>query len=142
MVLDTVRRRPMFGKQTSRRHDAERVAGQAWESLVSAVDSAGASARSAKRRAAGMVDDTSSRVSSTAKEARRRADSALDALAGRRPPRPWGWLIGAVVAGAAIGWLGTTLGRQARSRNSDLHVPSHLGEEEEPLVEASGTRLP
>jgi len=131
----------MFGMQTSRRRDAERVAGQAWDNLVSAVDSAEASARSVKRRATDMVDDASSRVGSTTKEARRRANSAFDALAGRKPPRPWGWLLGAAVAGAVLGWLGNALGRQARSR-SEFTVPDDLGAAEEPLLERSGTRLP
>jgi hypothetical protein len=52
----------MFGKQESRRHKAERIAGQAWDNLTSAVDTAGTSTRTAGKKAAVLFDDTSTRV--------------------------------------------------------------------------------
>ena len=116
----------MFGKQESRAHRAERIAGQAWENLVSAVDSAG----SASRKAAGYLDDTTNRVGSGAKEARVRASAAFDALAGRRQPRPWGWLAAATLVGAALGWVATTFGRKAISRS--LIWPAVCGDEMPP----------
>jgi ElaB/YqjD/DUF883 family membrane-anchored ribosome-binding protein len=129
----------MIGMRRSRRQEAERIAGQAWDNLVSVVDSAGESARSAKRRAAHVVDDASSRVSSTTHEARRRANAAFDALAGRRPPKPWGWLLGAAAAGAVLGWLTNMMARQA-ARRDDLDTTETLGLTEEPLVEHTPNR--
>ncbi len=119
----------MFGKQESRAHRAERIAGQAWENLVSAVDSAGASTRSASKRAAGYLDDTTNRVGSGTKEARARASAAFDALAGRRQSRPWGWLAAATLVGAALGWAATTFGRKAMSRQDPLEVPNSLADD-------------
>ena len=89
----------MFGTKEPRRHKAERIAGQAWDNLSAAVDSAGASTRSASRRATGILDDTSHRVGSGTKEARKRANAAFDALAGRRRSTPWGWLAAAGLVG-------------------------------------------
>jgi len=66
----------MFGMQATRRRKAERIAGQAWDQLTAAVDNAGSSTRSATktvtRRAAGLIDDASSRVTTGTKEAKRR----------------------------------------------------------------------
>ena len=42
----------MFSTSKSRRHRAERIAGQAWDHLTSAIDSAEASTKHATRRAA------------------------------------------------------------------------------------------
>jgi hypothetical protein len=113
----------MFGKQT-RRHQAERIAGQAWDHLTSAVDTAESNVRSAKRRAGTVVDDTSSRIGKGGKEARLRAHEAYEALMGRRHRRgtSWGWLAAATAAGAAIGWVVTTYGRRALAEQ-DLTVP-------------------
>lgn len=130
----------MFGRQESRRQRAERIAGQAWDNLTSAVDSAGSSTRSAGRRAAMLFDDTSNRVESRAKEARRRAESgakearrranaAFDALAGRRQPPQWGWLAAATLVGAALGWVATTLGRQVVSKADAVELPDSLADE-------------
>jgi ElaB/YqjD/DUF883 family membrane-anchored ribosome-binding protein len=102
----------MFGNRRSRKQQAERLAGQAWENLSAAVDSAGSSTRSARRRAAGLLDDTSVRVGSGAKEARRRANAAFDALSGKKPRRPWGLIALVAAIGAAFGWVATTFGRQ------------------------------
>jgi hypothetical protein len=134
----------MFGTHTSRKRKAERIAGQAWHNLVSAVDNAGSATRSAKRRAADLVDDASDRVGSGAVEARRRANAALDALAGRRPRgKPWGWLAAATLVGAAFGWVATTVGRQIVGRPEPLPLPDSLEDATSPdslVVERPGVR--
>ncbi len=123
----------MFGRQETRTHKAERIAAQAWEDLATAVDAAGSSTRSAGRRAAGFLDDTTNRVGSGAKEARRRtqearrrAGAALDALAGRRRPTPWGWLATATFIGAVLGSVAGVFGRRAISRTDLNELPMSL----------------
>jgi hypothetical protein len=125
----------MFGSNLlERRNKTERIADQAWEHLVSAVAAAGDTARSAKRASAQLADtaraakrntayiadEVSDRVGPAADEAWHRASAAFDALAGRRPPRPWTWIIGAGVIGAAIGWAAGTAARTALAR-ADEH---------------------
>lgn len=107
----------MFGRQETRVRKAERIAGQAWDQLVDKVDHAGSATRTARRRAAARTDEMSDRVNSAAKEARKRATLAYDALAGRKPTRPWGWLAAAAVVGAVVGWFGTVFGRQMAARS-------------------------
>jgi hypothetical protein len=119
----------MFGKQESRRHKAERIAGQAWDNLTTAVDAAGSTTRTAGKKAAVLFDDTSNRVGSGAKEARRRANAAFDALSGKRQPTPWGWLAAAALVGAAIGWVATTAGRQLVSDPDVLELPDSLSDD-------------
>jgi hypothetical protein len=119
----------MFGTQTSRSRKAERIAGQAWNNLVSAVDSAGSATKSATRRAAHMVDDASERVGTGAAEARRRANAAMDALAGRKPPTRWGWLAAATLAGAAFGWVLQRLGRKIVGRADPMPLPDSLADD-------------
>ena len=127
----------MFGTQTSRNRKAERIAGQAWNNLVSAVDSAGSATRSAtrsaKRRAATMVDDASDRMESTTTEARRRANAAMDALAGRKPRTPWGWLAAATLVGAAFGWMAQRAGRTIVGRPDPLPLPDSLAHDSAPV---------
>jgi hypothetical protein len=129
----------MFGRQPSRAQKAERVAAQAWDNVLSAIDNAGSSARSAGRRAAGAVDVASDRVGSGAKEARRRANNALDALAGRKPARPWGWLAAFALVGMAVGWVGTMLGRQIR-HDDPLELTDSF--EADPMIDTTPTRIP
>ncbi len=119
----------MFGKQETRRHKAERIAGQAWDQLTTAVDSAGATTRSASKKAAGLFDDTSTRVETGAKEARKRANAAFDALAGRRRPTPWGWLAAAALVGAALGWVATSAARQLSPGDDRLELPDSLADD-------------
>ncbi|WP_374537558.1 hypothetical protein [Micromonospora aurantiaca (nom. illeg.)] len=112
----------MFGSNLlDRRGKAERVADQAWQNLLSAAGSAGDSVRdatrTARRSSSGLADDATDLVGSAADEARRRASLAFDALAGRRPARPWTLLIAAARAGAAIGWAAGTAARAAGSRD-------------------------
>jgi hypothetical protein len=106
----------MLIKHTSRQ---QALAGQAWENLITAVESARQSTRSAGRRAAGIADDASGRVGSGAKEARRRANNALDALAGKRPATPWGMLAVVAALGIAVGWVARAFGRRLPLTQSD-----------------------
>jgi len=101
----------MFRNHTNRQ---QALTSQAWDNLSAAVDSARHSTRVAGRRASGLVDDASGRVGSGAKEARRRANLALDALAGRRPSTPWGMLALVATLGAVAGWAATAFGRRRR----------------------------
>src|SRR5688572_4214378 len=101
----------MFGNRRSR-NKAERLAGQAWENLSTAVESAGTSTRSAGQRAGRLFEDASDRVGtgakrvgSGAKEARRRANAAYDALSGKRQRTPFGLLAAVALVGAAFGWV-------------------------------------
>jgi len=114
----------MFAKKDTRARKAERIAGQAWSTLVSAVDDAGSATRSATRtarsRAASTADDVGDRVTSVTREARRRANRAYDALAGRPAPRPWGWLAAIGLVGVAVGWVATVFGRQIAARSDEL----------------------
>ena len=119
----------MFGTQ-SRRKQAVQTAEDAWDYLTSAVESAGDAARAAGKRTASFADDASGRMTSAADEAWHRANRALDALGGKRTSPSWLWLIGAVAAGAAIGWAAATAGPRAiaavedRLSNDDLDVPA------------------
>jgi hypothetical protein len=96
--------------RTNRANRAQRVAEEAWDQLVSAVDNAGDAARSAGRR---TYDEAGSRASAVAGEARRRAGAALDALAGRRPRLHWEWIAGAAVVGLVVGWVAAGGARKA-----------------------------
>ncbi len=118
----------MFGKRESRRHKAERIASQAWDNLSTAVDSAGSSTRSASKKAATMLDGTSGRIGSGAKEARRRANAAYDALAGRRTSRPWAWVAAAGLVGAAVGWLANAAGKHFMPHDQ-LELPDMLADD-------------
>jgi hypothetical protein len=90
---------------------AESVAEDAWDYLVSAVDSARSVGGSVKDRAYDLADEASSRygsasgrVGSAADEAWHRASLAFDALSGRKQRKPWGWIAIAVLGGIAVGW--------------------------------------
>jgi hypothetical protein len=90
---------------------AESVAEDAWDHLVSAVESARSVGGSVKNRAYGIADEASSRyssasdrVGSAADEAWHRASLAFDALSGRQQRKPWGWIAVAVLGGIAVGW--------------------------------------
>ncbi|MEV1287999.1 hypothetical protein [Micromonospora sp. NPDC049679] len=91
------------------------IAEQAWSQLVSAVNSAGDTARQAKRQTSHLADEAGNRIGPAADEAWSRANAALEALAGRRPSLPWAWLIGAGAVGVALGWLAGSAARAAIS---------------------------
>jgi len=93
--------------------EMERVAEQAWSNLTSTVESGGDVARAMGRRTRHLVGDAGHKVTSTTKEARRRTDAALDALAGRTPKRAWGPLFAVATAGLVLGWVAAVFGRQA-----------------------------
>jgi ElaB/YqjD/DUF883 family membrane-anchored ribosome-binding protein len=101
----------MFGKK-KRMSRAEQIAEDAWENLVSAMDSAGGTAKTkakavrsrASDLAGDFADEASARVSSAAEEAWDRATRAYDALAGHKQRRPWGWVVIGVLGGIAVGW--------------------------------------
>jgi hypothetical protein len=96
----------MFGTQiTQRKSRAERVAEDAWDNLVSVVESARDVGRRTSDRAADLAGDAQTKVGTVADEARTRARNALDALAGRTPRRSWGWIALALLGGVAIGWV-------------------------------------
>jgi hypothetical protein len=115
----------MFGIRESRRHKAERIAGQAWDQLASTLDSAGSTARSARKRAESVYGDASQKVTAGSKEARRRATDAYDALLGRRKRgTSWGWVATAAAAGLAVGWVATLVSKKALEAPSPLSLES------------------
>ena len=122
----------------SRKNKAERTAAQAWDYLSSAMAAAGESARdvgkhtadvaSAKaselagkagKKSAKLADKATSKVNSAADEAWTRANAAANALAGRKPPRPWGLLVGIALIGVALGWAAATTARAALERQAE-----------------------
>lgn len=113
----------------------ERVTDQAWEYLTSTVNSAGESvrhaardtARSARRTGVQFTGQAGDRVGAVADEAMHRAGRAYDALAGRRPGLPWGWLAVAGLVGAAVAWAATSATRAALARaERELPATDHL----------------
>jgi hypothetical protein len=122
----------------SRKDKAERTAAQAWEYLTSAMAAAGGSARDAGkqtadvagakaseladkagRKSAKLADKASSTINAVADEAWARANAAAYALAGRKPPRPWGLFAGIALIGAALGWAAATTARAALERKAE-----------------------
>ncbi|GIH12111.1 hypothetical protein [Rugosimonospora africana] len=112
---------------SGRTREAERVAGQAFHELVAAVEAGGNGARSLARRGADLAEEASDRLNSAGDrissasdrvgsamgESRRRASSAMDALAGRRAPIQWEWIFAGAATGMVIGWLIARLTRRA-----------------------------
>jgi hypothetical protein len=122
----------------SRKNRAERTAAQAWDYLSSAMAAAGESARDvgkhtadvagtkaseladkAGRKSAKLADKAGSKVNAAADEAWARANAAANALAGRKPPRPWGLFAGIALIGAALGWAAATTARAALERKAE-----------------------
>jgi ElaB/YqjD/DUF883 family membrane-anchored ribosome-binding protein len=108
---------------------AEQTAEQAWEYLTSAMSTAGDTAAKAASvagdkasKAAYVAGDKASRAGGRsqdwADEAWRRANAAADALAGRRPGRPWGTIVLAGLAGVAVGWAAAAYARRALARQA------------------------
>jgi len=91
----------------------ERTTEQAWEYLSSAMSTVGDTAS----KAAAVAGD---RSQDWADEAWRRANAAADALAGRRPGRPWGLLALTALAGVAVGWAAGAYGRRMLAREAAL----------------------
>lgn len=119
----------MFGTQWTKKKDAERVASDAWDNLVSSVETAGDKARWMGRRTQHLAGEASNQISSVTDEAGRRAQAALAALAGHHPRKPWGWILGAAVAGLAAGWaltLGARRALTAGQLDDDLDLSEQL----------------
>jgi hypothetical protein len=95
----------------STKSKAERTADQAWEHLSSAMSTAGNTATKAAAVAGDKGQDW-------ADEAWRRANAAADALAGRRPGRPWGLLALTALAGITAGWAAAAYGRRVLAREA------------------------
>jgi ElaB/YqjD/DUF883 family membrane-anchored ribosome-binding protein len=132
----------MFGTQwTKRRRKAEHVAEDALDNVRTAMNSTAKRARSTAkdarskakdakstakafgRRTHGLADQAQNRLGVTADEARKRANAAVDALAGRRPRTPWAWIAGSTMAGLLLGWAVATAGAKALS--GALHRTTH-----------------
>jgi ElaB/YqjD/DUF883 family membrane-anchored ribosome-binding protein len=129
----------MFTRNARRTREAERIASQAWENLVSRVDSAATGARSVRRRAADLATDAQHKVESTAEEARWRANAALDALAGRRPPRPWGAFAIAAAIGAVLSFIAAAVARRALAASEPL-IPDDLSDPDDVRLTTSPAR--
>jgi hypothetical protein len=101
----------MSAQWKRRRHHAEIVAEEAWDHVVAALDNAKTFGGTVRDRASDLAGEASQRygsashrVGEASSEAWRRANLALDALSGRRPRKPWGWIAVAVLGGVAVGW--------------------------------------
>jgi hypothetical protein len=110
----------MFDRFGSRRRKAERIAGQAWDQLTAAVESAEESTR--KRYV-----DNSRKITNGTKEARRRAAAAYAALSGRRQRTHWELVAAAAVVGVAAGWVATSVTRRAVN-GEPLRLPETLSD--------------
>jgi hypothetical protein len=111
----------MGGHWNGRTREAERIAGQAWDELISAIESGGDTARSFAKRTAELADDAGDRLRPAVRESRRRAGAAIAALSGRRPPIQWELILAGAVGGAVLGWLAGTMTRKAAEEQFILH---------------------
>lgn len=130
----------MGGHLSARSREAERAAGQAWDELVSAIESGGDAARTLARRTADLADDAGDRLRPAVRESRRRAGAAMNALSGRRPPIQWEWILAAAIGGAVIGWVAGALTRRAAEEQFILDETAAVNETLAPAD--SEARLP
>jgi ElaB/YqjD/DUF883 family membrane-anchored ribosome-binding protein len=103
----------------NRKNRAERTADEAWEHLSSALATAGDGAGKAGRQGRRLASQAGDRVTSVTDEAMTRAAAAADALAGRRPGRPWALIAGAGLIGVAVGWVVASAARAAIERQAE-----------------------
>jgi hypothetical protein len=111
----------MGSRWSGRTRDAERIAGQAWDELVSTLESGGDTAKSFARRtgrkgrraATDLADDAGDRLRPALKESRRRAGAAMEALSGKRPPIQWELIMAGVIGGVVAGWVAGALNYRA-----------------------------
>lgn len=125
----------------SKKNRADRTAHQAWEYLSEAMSTAGETAGTAtgtatklagaagrksrrlaskaSRRSSTLADRAGTTVTSVTEEAWIRANTAANALAGRRPARPWGLIVGIGLAGVAFGWAAASTARAALERQAE-----------------------
>jgi hypothetical protein len=73
----------------------------------------------AGKKGAKLAGKASTKVNSAADEAWTRANAAANALAGRKPGRPWGVIVGASLVGLALGWVAATTARAALERQAE-----------------------
>jgi hypothetical protein len=123
---------------SSRRNRAEQTAADAWDYLSSAMAAAGGTARDAGKQGADLAgskaavlaaragkqgsryaDKAGRKVNKAADEAWARANAAANALAGRRPGRPWSLIIGIGLLGVAVGWAAASTARAALERQAE-----------------------
>jgi hypothetical protein len=135
----------MSSEWKKRKRRAESVAEEAWDHLVSALDSArsfggsvkdfGGVVRDRAGDLAGEASDrygtASERVGSVSSEAWTRANRALDALSGRRQRTPWGWIAVAALGGVAVGWAVAASAPKAIQAASERFAPEPDDEPDE-----------
>jgi hypothetical protein len=112
----------------NRKNRAERTATQAWEHLSAAMANAGEAGKHTADSAAGAATDLAGKAGRTSRrlagragdkvgyvtdEAWHRANAAANALAGRKPARPWGLIALVALAGLAAGWAVAGVARAA-----------------------------
>jgi len=130
----------MFTRNGAKRaREAERIASQAWDQLVTRVESATDGAKSVRRRAADIASDAQHKVGATAEEARWRANAALDALVGRRPPRPWGAFAIAAAIGAVLSFIAAAITRRALADPEPV-IPDDLADRDAIGMSAGSAR--
>ncbi|GAB2592183.1 hypothetical protein Aab01nite_37960 [Paractinoplanes abujensis] len=121
----------------SSKSKTERTAAQAWEYLSAAMTAVGDTAKDTGDKAstlAGKASDQghklagksyrksqklATKASGKADVAWHRANAAAAALAGRKPARPWGLIIGVGLLGAAVGYAVAQSARAALERQAE-----------------------
>ena len=105
------------GKQTAGAagDTAVKLAGRAGRKSQKLADKAGRKGHKLADSAGQLAD----KAGSKADEAWARASAAADALAGRRPGRPWGMIAGATLIGVALGWAAAGTVRAALERQAE-----------------------
>ncbi|GAA0537376.1 hypothetical protein GCM10010172_18440 [Paractinoplanes ferrugineus] len=106
---------------------AERTAAQAWDYLSSAMAETASKAASVAGdksqewadRSQEFAGKAAGKAGGKADVAWARANAAAAALAGRKPSTPWGLLIVAGLAGAAVGWAAATYTRTALAKQAE-----------------------
>ena len=134
----------------SSKSKAERTAAQAWEYLTAAMTAATETARDTSGKAAklaGKAGDLAGKASDLAGKASgeghkfagkasgkadvawARANAAAAALAGKKPSRPWGLIVGVGLLGVAVGYAAAMSARAA--------LESQAAQEERELAETA-----
>lgn len=90
----------------------------AGDSAKETADLAGKAGRKA-RKASKQSYKLAGKASDKADVAWTRANAAYAALAGRRPPRPWGLIAGVGLLGIAVGWAVASSARAALERQAE-----------------------
>ena len=117
----------------STKSKTERTATQAWEYLTAAMAAATDTAKDTSDKAAklaGKASDQSHKLVGRSQQlagkaggkadvAWARANAAAAALAGRKPSRPWGLIVGVGLLGVAVGWAVATSARAALEQQAE-----------------------